>query len=43
MDGFNSSENIIIIGATNREKALDKALTRSGRFDLKIRIRLPVL
>lgn len=43
MDGFVDSENIIVIGATNREDALDKALTRTGRFDLKIRIRLPTL
>ncbi len=43
MDGFKSSENILIIAATNREQALDKALTRSGRFDLKIRIKLPTL
>lgn len=41
MDGFAKSENILIIAATNREKALDPALTRSGRFDFKIRIRLP--
>lgn len=43
MDGFVGSENILVIGATNREDALDKALTRTGRFDLKIRIRLPTL
>ena len=43
MDGFNSSENILIIAATNWEDALDKALTWSGRFDLKIRIWLPNL
>ena len=30
MDGFEGSENIIVIGATNREKSLDKALTRTG-------------
>lgn len=43
MDGFESVDNVLVIAATNREKALDKALKRSGRFDLKIRIRLPVL
>lgn len=42
MDGFRESENVLVIAATNREKSLDKALVRSGRFDLKIRIRLPV-
>ena len=41
MDGFESSDNILIIAATNHEKALDNALTRTGRFDLKIHIRLP--
>ena len=43
MDGFEGSENIIVIGATNREKSLDKALTRTGWFDLKIWIWLPTL
>lgn len=41
MDGFTQSENIIIIAATNRPQVLDPALTRSGRFDLKIKIGLP--
>lgn len=41
MDGFKSSDNILVVAATNREDALDKALTRAGRFDLKIAIRLP--
>ena len=43
MDGFKNSDNILVIAATNRENALDTALTRSGRFDLKIRINLPNL
>ena len=30
-----------VIGATNLDKVLDPALTRSGRFDLKISLRLP--
>ena len=42
MDGFVSSENILIIAATNREEVLDQALTRSGRFDFKVRIKLPM-
>ena len=41
MDGFKSSDKILIIAATNRENALDKALMRTGRFDNKIRINLP--
>lgn len=41
LDGFYASDNILVIAATNREKVLDRALTRSGRFDFKITIRLP--
>lgn len=41
MDGFNSSSQIIVIGATNRPQALDKALLRPGRFDRTISIKLP--
>jgi cell division protease FtsH len=41
MDGFGGDDNILIIAATNRADSLDKALTRSGRFDLKINISLP--
>jgi ATP-dependent metalloprotease len=33
MDGFNSSEGIVVIAATNFPEVLDKALTRPGRFD----------
>jgi ATP-dependent Zn protease len=36
MDGFTSSDNILIIGSTNMVEALDPALTRSGRFDKQI-------
>ena len=41
MDGFNTNDNIVVIGATNRLRTLDSALTRSGRFDLKLKIDLP--
>ena len=41
MDGFDENERIVVIAATNREKFLDFALVRSGRFDLKIAVSLP--
>ncbi len=41
MDGFNSSENIIVIGATNRTQLIDEALKRPGRFEYHIEISLP--
>ena len=41
MDGFKSSDGIIVLGATNRADILDSALTRSGRFDRKINVGLP--
>lgn len=41
MDGFETKNNVMVIGATNLEQNLDPALTRSGRFDLKIHIMLP--
>ena len=41
MDGFNSSEGILVIGATNRLEDLDKALMRPGRFTDKFCVNLP--
>lgn len=41
MDGFEKSENVLIIGATNHEDALDPAAVRPGRFDKKIHVPLP--
>jgi cell division protease FtsH len=41
MDGFDTSEGIILIAATNRPDVLDKALLRPGRFDRRITIDLP--
>lgn len=41
MDGFESSEAVIVIAATNRSDILDPALMRPGRFDRKIMVNLP--
>ncbi len=41
MDGFSSNEDVFIIVASNRKKALDPAFTRDGRFDHKVTIELP--
>ncbi len=43
MDGFESSEGVIIIAATNRPDVLDPALMRPGRFDRQIVIDLPMI
>ncbi|CAI3930445.1 ATP-dependent Zn proteases (HflB) (PDB:1LV7) [Commensalibacter communis] len=36
MDGFDSSESVILIAATNRPDVLDPALLRPGRFDRQV-------
>eukprot|EP01029_Cantina_marsupialis_P030821 TRINITY_DN848_c0_g1_i1.p1 TRINITY_DN848_c0_g1~~TRINITY_DN848_c0_g1_i1.p1 ORF type:complete len:621 (+),score=213.23 TRINITY_DN848_c0_g1_i1:188-1864(+) len=41
MDGFESNNGIIVIGATNFSESLDKALTRPGRFDRHVQVPLP--
>ena len=41
MDGFSTSEGIIVIGATNRPDVLDPALLRPGRFDRSIGLERP--
>ncbi|OGR53220.1 MAG: cell division protein FtsH [Elusimicrobia bacterium GWA2_62_23] len=41
LDGFESKEGIILIGATNRPDVLDTALLRPGRFDRRINVPVP--
>ncbi|WP_135822687.1 AAA family ATPase [Halostella litorea] len=41
MDGLDSREDVVVIGATNRPDAIDPALRRGGRFDREIGIGVP--
>jgi cell division protease FtsH len=43
IDGFEGSEGVVIMGATNRPDVLDPALLRPGRFDRQIVVPLPTL
>lgn len=43
MDGFASTETVIVIAATNRSEILDRALLRPGRFDRQLMVSLPNL
>jgi cell division protease FtsH len=41
MDGFETSEGVVVMAATNRPDILDAALLRPGRFDRQIIVPLP--
>uniref|UniRef100_A0AAV1T6X0 AAA+ ATPase domain-containing protein n=1 Tax=Peronospora matthiolae TaxID=2874970 RepID=A0AAV1T6X0_9STRA len=41
MDGFNSSEGVVVLAGTNRADILDKAILRPGRFDRQITVDVP--
>ena len=43
MDGFEGTNGVIILAATNRPESLDPALTRPGRFDRRVPVELPDL
>ncbi|RKF78484.1 Mitochondrial respiratory chain complexes assembly protein YTA12 [Golovinomyces cichoracearum] len=43
MDGFNTSEQVVVLAGTNRPDVLDKALMRPGRFDRHIVIDPPTM
>ncbi len=41
MDGFEQSDGVVVLAATNRPEALDPALRRPGRFDREVIVPLP--
>jgi cell division protease FtsH len=41
MDGFDTTDEVVVIGATNRLDTLDEAVLRPGRFTRKIHVPLP--
>ena len=41
MDGFESNQAVIVLGATNRPEILDPALLRPGRFDRRVAVQPP--
>jgi cell division protease FtsH len=41
MDGFASTQAVVVIGATNRPEILDPALLRPGRFDRRVGVQPP--
>ena len=43
MDGFNTSEQVVVLAGTNRPDVLDSALMRPGRFDRHIAIDRPTM
>ena len=41
MDGFEPTEAVVVLGATNRPEILDQALLRPGRFDRRVAVQAP--
>jgi cell division protease FtsH len=41
MDGFESAQAVVVLGATNRPEVLDAALLRPGRFDRRVAVHPP--
>ncbi len=41
MDGFDPTEAVVVLGATNRPEILDPALLRPGRFDRRVAVQPP--